>query len=60
MVTLSLFSKHFLIVYKKFYQGSNDEKINYILELGAGNAELARDLILYLKKEEMSTKDIFS
>ena len=58
-ITSPLVSKHFShCIAKNFIRVSNDEKINYILEFGAGNAELARDLILYLEKEKMSTKKI--
>ena len=49
-ITSPLVSKHFShCIAKNFIHVSNNEKINYILEFGAGNAELARDLILYLK-----------
>ena len=41
-----------LIWFQDFIRVSNDEKINYILEFGAGNAQLARDLILYLEKKK--------
>ena len=51
-ITSPLVSKHFShCIAKNFVKIYNDEKIEYILELGAGNAELARDLIIYLKKE---------
>ena len=54
-ITSPLVSKHFShCIAKNFIKVSNDEKINYILEFGAGNAELARDLILYLKKKKTS------
>ena len=52
-ITSPLVSKHFShCIAKNFIRVSNDEKINYILELGAGNAELARDLIIYLKNSK--------
>ena len=56
-ITSPLVSKHFShCIAKNFIRVSNDEKINYILEFGAGNAELARDLILYLKKKKCLPK----
>ena len=56
-ITSPLVSKHFShCIAKNFIRVSNDEKINYILELGAGNAELARDLIIYLKKKKCLPK----
>ena len=56
-ITSPLVSKHFShCIAKNFIRVFNVEKINYILELGAGNAELARDLILYLKKKKCLPK----
>ena len=56
-ITSPLVSKHFShCIAKNFIRASNDEKINYILEIGAGNAELARDLILYLEKKKCLPK----
>ena len=51
-ITSPLVSKHFShCIAKNFIRASNDEKINNILEFGAGNAELAIDLILYLEDQ---------
>ena len=59
-ITSPLVSKHFShCIAKNFIRASNDEKINYILEIGAGNAELARDLILYLEKKNVYQKILF-
>jgi len=56
-ITSPLVSKHFShCIAKNFVRVSNEEKISNILEFGAGNAELARDLILYLKKKECLPK----
>ena len=56
-ITSPLVSKHFShCIAKDFVRVSNGEKISNILEFGAGNAELARDLILYLKERESLPK----
>ena len=56
-ITSPLISGHFSrCIAKNFIRVSREENISYILELGAGNAELARDLILYLKKKKCLPK----
>ena len=56
-ITSPLVSKHFShCIAKDFVRVSNGEKISNILEFGAGNGKLARDLILYLKERESLPK----
>ena len=59
-ITSPLVSKYFShCIAKNFIKVFEDEKLNNIVEIGAGNAELSKNLIIYLKNKKCLPKKYY-